>query len=163
MKRTVVKNPFSRFQNKMDVKNAEELIEASDLLANISKLIQHLQDYDADDVFTVLLYDEKNPGNVGEDDFTDILNLENLFLVTCDDVAKSNVWWHSVVEGDNSITVHENLRMSLLFFENNVKTKLHQTIMDELEKFTPQQRGGLLYYIILIKIILNDGVSIVLN
>ena len=61
-------------------------------------------------------------------------------MVTRDDVVKSNVWWHSVVEGDDAMTVHKNLRMSLLFFKNNVKAKLHATVMDEIDKYKPQKR-----------------------
>lgn len=163
MRRTIVKKPFQRFNNKIDLKDADELIEASDLLANIGKLRQHLRDYDADDVFTIVKYDKKDPGNLSADSFTDILNLEKLFSVTRDEVAESNTWWHSVIEGEDAVTVHENLRMSLLFFENNVESKLHLTIMDEIEKFLPQERGGPLYFIILIEMILNDGVSIALN
>ena len=161
MKRTVVKKPFTRFQNKIEIKDADELIEASDLLANIDKLNQHLRDYDADDVFNVMDYHEATPGDILES--TNILELEQLFRVTRDEVAKSNVWWHSVLDGDDAITAHENLRMSLLFFENNVEPKLHSTVMDELDKFSPQEKGGPLYYIILIELILNDGVSIALT
>ena len=161
MKRTIVKKPFTRFQNNIDLKNAEELIEASDLLANISKVKQHLRDYSADDVFNVFRFDEDTPSDVTGP--VNILDLEKLFLVTRDDVAKLNVWWHSVVSGDDAMTVHENLRLSLLFFENNVESKLHATVMDELEKYTPQEKGGPLYFIIFIELILNDGVSIALR
>ena len=111
------------------------MIEVSDFLANIGKLSQHLWDYGADDVFTVLNYNEKNPGNVTQSNFTDILNLEKLCSVTCKNASKSNVWWHSVVEGDEDITVNENLRMSPLFFDNNAEIKLNLTIMDEIKKY----------------------------
>ena len=74
----------------MDLKDAEELVEASDLLANIGKLVQHLCDYDADNVFNIITYDENDPSDVSVP--VNILNLEKLFLVNLDDVAKSNVW-----------------------------------------------------------------------
>lgn len=53
--------------------------------------------------------------------------------------------------------------MSLLFFENNVEPKLHLTIMDEIDKYSPQEKGEHLYYIIFMELILKDGVSIALS
>lgn len=127
MKRIVVKTPFSKFQNQIDLKDTKELVEASDLLANISKLKQHLRNYNADDALKILQYEDDNPSDVGKP--VDILNLEKK-SVTRDEVSKSKIWWHSVVEVDNTMTVYENLQMSLLFFKNNVEQKLHSTVMD---------------------------------
>ena len=61
------------------------------------------------------------------------------------------------------VTVHKNLWMLLLFFKNNVEPKLHLTIMDKIDKYSPQEKGGPLYYIILTELILNDGVSMALS
>ena len=128
MKSTIVKKPFLRCQNKVDLKDADELIEASDLLANIRKLSQHLWDYDSDNVFNVMIYDMDYPSLIQQT--VHILDLERLFEVTRGDMAKSNICWHSVVEGDDTATVNENLRMLMLFFENVVEPKLHLTVMD---------------------------------
>lgn len=64
IKQTFVKKPFPKFQNNIDLKNAKELIEASDFLANISKLKQHLRDYNVDDVFNVFKYDKNTPSDI---------------------------------------------------------------------------------------------------
>ena len=60
------------------------------------------------------------------------------------------------------MAVHKNLRMPLLFVKNNVQAKLHATVMNEIDKYKLQEKGGPLYYIILIELMLNDGVSIAL-
>ena len=61
------------------------------------------------------------------------------------------------------MTVHKNLRISLLFFKNNVESKFHTTVIEKLEKYTPQERGSPLYFITLIKLIFNNGVSVALK
>ena len=71
-----------RFQNKTDLKDAEEIIEESDPLSNISRLNQHLRDYDADDVFHVVRYASNDPGSIDDDNLVNILELEKLFSVT---------------------------------------------------------------------------------
>ena len=77
MERTNVKKPFTRFENKVDLKDVKEFVEAFGLIENIGKLLQHLCDYDADDVFNIITYGEKDPSNVSAPE--NILNLEKYF------------------------------------------------------------------------------------
>lgn len=160
MRCTIVKKPFARFQNKINSKDTEELEQASDLLSNISKLKQHLCNYNANGVFTIVVYNSDDPRNIIK--LIETLDLEELFSVTRDYVSKSNVWWHSVVESKETMTVHKNLCMSLLFFENKIEPKLYAIVMDKFKTYPAQEKIDPLYYIMIIELILNGGILIAL-
>ena len=113
------------------MKDTEELINASDLLANIIKFKKHLCDYNIDDFICIFRYKEDNSTNMTVP--IDILDLDKLFTVTKNDVTKLYILWRSVVSGDKVMVVIKNLRISLLFSKNNIDPKLHTIVMDELE------------------------------
>ena len=62
-------------------------------------------------------------------------------MVARDNVVKSNIWGNSKVGVGEAMTLYENLRISLLFFNYNVELKFHTTVMDKLEKYTQVDRG----------------------
>ncbi len=103
----------------------------------------HMVKYDMHDVFQVL--------TVGEDKRS-VSNPRNLFehysTITESEVAKSNRWYATWPIAD---TFRENLQLTYQFLENNTTERLWDKCLEVYEKYTAQERGGPLMFLIMMK------------
>ena len=96
------------------------------------------------DVFKIL--------DVGADDVTLGATTKDLFAdyatITEKEVARSNKWFATWPESD---TFRENLKLSFQFLENNITERLWDKCLEAYDNYKPQERGGPLLFIIMMK------------
>ena len=120
---------------------------------NINKKIEKVEArhrmYDMHDVFNIVVPEENGKTLKGE-----VYNLYHDYAsISLEMVAASNKWYNQWPEGP---TWRENLTWTHQFFENNVSAELAEKINEEYLVHPKEERGGPLYFAILINQILSQ-------
>lgn len=120
---------------------------------NINKKIEKVEArhrmYDMHDVFNVVV-----PEANGKQLKREVYSLYHDYAsISIEMVAASNKWYNQWPEGP---TWRENLTWTHQFFENNVSAELAEKINEEYLVYPKEERGGPLYFAILINQILSQ-------
>ena len=120
---------------------------------NINKKIEKVEArhrmYDMHDVFNIVV-----PEANGKQLKREVYCLYHDYAsISIEMVAASNKWYNQWPEGP---TWRENLTWTHQFFENNVSAELAEKINDEYQVYPKEERGGPLYFAILISQILSQ-------
>jgi hypothetical protein len=103
---------------------------------------EHFIQYGVVNVFTVIVFDENDMQNIIETH--DILT--NHSTVTMQQVAASNEWYGTMVEGDLGTGCRQNLTLSATFLMNNMEEGLKHRCVEIYMSFKPSEQGGPLLY-----------------
>jgi hypothetical protein len=114
----------------------------------IAQLRNHFIKFDMDDVFTVV-EPRINPINRSTILST---NFQDLFAgysqITEQEVALSNKWYNEHTVEDY---YRQNLQLTFEFFENNCTKGLWEKCLEDYDEFEPEEKGGPLLFIIMMK------------
>ena len=118
-----------------------------ELVQQNKKVVQHLQDWDMTDVFTLVLgVDASNDAQT-----KDLLN--DWPTITVDEVVKSNVWYNTNTSKTVAPWVRQNLEISHKFLINSCDDDMSRQLLDLLVEYKPAQRGGPLTFKLLMDLI----------
>lgn len=114
----------------------------------IQRTKHNMIEYDMHDVFTIMYPDGEGPG---------VLRSIDLFhgysTIKIEDVAKSNEWYR---RWPTAPSYDENLKLTFNYFQNNVADDLCQKANEEYNRFPISQRGGPLFFIIMMNLLLSN-------
>ena len=82
---------------------------------------------------------------------------KNHAKVTELEVAKSNEWYQTMTENPNNKWFCQNMNLTYEYFTNNVEEKLSTKVKETYLKYPPEQRGGPLFFKIMIEILQNSS------
>jgi hypothetical protein len=103
---------------------------------------EHFIQYGVSNVFTIILYDDADMQNVTG--FKDIL--VNHSVVTMAQVAKSNAWYATMVDGPLGVACRQNLTLSATFLLNNMEEGLKHRCIELYMSYDSTEQGGPLLY-----------------
>ena len=114
----------------------------------ITRIQEHLIDYDADGVFNIVKPEEQDPVKIA-DKQNDLF--EDYMILTPKAVGKSNRWYNTYVDLQDQPWIPENLRISEQLLANNMSNSLWQAIQQEYHSYPVAEQGGPLLFIIMMK------------
>ncbi len=127
----------------------DKLDDTYNLDIRIKKTKSTMVKYDMHDVFRILILDPQ--------DDSKIVKTKDLFreytTVSIEQVAASNAWYHT---WGAEPWYDDNLTLTYQFFENNVSEDLWGKTFDKYTKYTEEQQGGPLFFIIMINKLLSN-------
>ncbi len=127
----------------------DKLDDTYNLDIRIKKTKSTMVKYDMHDVFRILILDPTNESR--------IVATKDLFreytTISIDQVAASNTWYHT---WGAEPWYDDNLNLTYQFFENNVSENLWGKTFDKYSKYTEEQQGGPLFFIIMINKLLSN-------
>jgi hypothetical protein len=150
----------SQIESGLHKKYAEVSLSETDLsvlsdtyeLVQQNKLVrQHLEKWDVDDVFTLVLSLAAN--NNGDEEAVTKSLMEEWPKLTIDEVVASNVWYNTNTSKDVAPWVRQNLEMSHKFILESCDDDLRVQITDILMKFELPKRGGPLTFKVLMDLV----------
>jgi hypothetical protein len=113
----------------------------------VTKMSNHLGQYDSVDVFRILKIDpEDKTKPLG--DFVDLLT--NYSSLTEKEVALSNEWYRLYTKEE---WIRKNLQLSLEYLENNCTEQLWEKVIEIHDEFLTIQRGGPLAFLIMMQLL----------
>jgi hypothetical protein len=150
-------NVKTTMEKGLERKFTEILISETDLsaLTNTYELVQqnkaivdHLKNWDMDDVFT-LVVGWKNNGTEAET--VDLLN--HWPNAEIDDIKKSNTWYHTNTSETVAPWVRQNLECSHRFILDSCDDDMKAQLTDQLVKYKPFEQGGPLTFKLLMDLV----------
>lgn len=132
----------------LKIDDPELLEDTYNLEMAIDKTKSNHSRFDMHDVFTIV-----DP----DDGFKTIDLYKNHANVTELQVAKSNEWYQTMTEDPNNKWFCQNMNLTYEYFTNNVEEKLATKVKETYLKYPPEQRGGPLFFKIMIDILQNSS------
>jgi hypothetical protein len=116
-----------------------------DMLAKLTRIRNHMIDYDFGDIMNIVIQDDSMPMTVSSQH-----NLFNDYMsLTPEMVAKSNKWYLKYVDMSTPPWIPQNLQMNVEFFENNMSEDLWQAVQQMYKDYPVAQQGGPLVFILM--------------
>jgi hypothetical protein len=135
------------------IDDQDKLDDTYNLKKNIKRTRQAMGNYDYDYVFSIV-EQERTPGS---SENLVLMKTHHLFKdytsMTPDEVARSNKWYRTWT---SEIWFEQNLKLSFDFLENQCYEELWDKTMDTYNHFSEVEKGGPLFFLIIMSKLLSD-------
>lgn len=131
----------------MSEKDLATLTNTYELVQQNKSVVQHLEEWDLTDVFT-LVGGIKTDATGKHEAETKAL-LDDWPTITLKEVAKSNLWYNQHSSDKVCPWIRENMEISHKFILNSCDNDLRSQVTDKLSTYTVGERGGPLTFRIL--------------
>ena len=132
----------------LEIEDPEMLTDTYNLEMAIDKTKSNHTRFDMHDVFTII-----DPDNGFKE--TDLYTSHS--TLTEADVAKSNQWYMTMTEDPHNKWFRQNMKLTYEYFINNVEEKLAMKVKETYMNYPVKQRGGPLFFKIMIDILQNNS------
>ena len=132
----------------------DKLEDTSNLQSQIEAMQTHHKNYDLHDVFKIVKYDDANMHKI-ETDQVDLY--ENYASVTEEEVARSNKWYNTMIDGDEGLYIRQNLNLTAEYLHKACEPSLERKVKETYNTYSPEEQGGPLFFKILMDTLQNNS------